>query len=266
MATCAGEALPVAHQAKSRAHRTDGVCCVQVRDLSVRFGAYWAVQHVDLHLHCGEMVTLIGPNGAGKTTLLRALVGEIPYHGTFRFEAVHDAATATKPRVGYVPQQVAVDKTAPVTVLDLFCAAVSAWPVCLARRAGVRAQAAAALAQVDAHALISARIGALSGGQLQRVLLALALTPVPDIVLLDEPLTAMDHGGVQAFYRTVSRLREQFDLSVIMVSHDLAAAAIVSDRFICLQQRIVGQGSPREVMAEPAVRAALGLPPAHAAA
>jgi zinc transport system ATP-binding protein len=260
MADCPVPPAFVTHDSKSRAHRAHGVCCAQVHHLSVCLGGHTIVADIDLHVHCGEMLTIVGPNGAGKTTLLRALVGEIPYRGTFQFEAVHDGARATRPRIGYVPQQIALDKTAPVTVLDLFCAALSAWPVCVARRRDVRAQAAAALTLVDAQPLLAMPLGALSGGQLQRVLLALALAPLPDIVLLDEPLAALDQAGTRAFYRTVSHLREQFDLSVIMVSHNLAAAAAVSDRFVCLQQRIICAGAPHMVLADPAARAVLGLP------
>jgi len=99
--------------------------------------------------------------------------------------------------------------------------------------------------------LLHRKLGELSGGELQRVLLALSLTPVPNLLLLDEPVSGIDLPGRELFYRIVSALRRRFDLSILMVSHDLASVAAVSDRIVFLNRRIVCAGSPAEVLAHP---------------
>lgn len=243
---------------RSRAHTADGFCCARIQDLSVQLGSQRVLENINLHVHCGEMMAIIGPNGAGKTTLLRALLGEVSSVGAFTFNAVRGGRPARAPRLGYVPQKLDLDATAPMTVLDMFAAALTRWPLMLPRAASVRARAQEALARVAASELLTARVGVLSGGQLQRVLLALALTPVPDILLLDEPLAAVDRAGVQTFYHTVAELRNTFDLSIIMVSHDIADVARVADTLVCLNRRVVRAGPPWEVLADPDVIALLG--------
>jgi zinc transport system ATP-binding protein len=112
---------------------------------------------------------------------------------------------------------------------------------------------------VDAGELLDRRLGKLSGGELQRVLLALSLTPLPNLLLLDEPVSGIDLPGRELFYRTVSDLRHRFDLSILMVSHDLAGIASVSDRIVFLDHRVIAVGTPREVLANPDFRHAFGL-------
>ena len=102
-------------------------------------------------------------------------------------------------------------------------------------------------------------MGKLSGGELQRVLLALSLTPMPNLLLLDEPVSGIDLPGRELFYRTVSDLRRRFDLSILMVSHDLAGIAAVSDRIVFLDRRVICVGSPKEVLANCEFRHSFGL-------
>jgi len=158
-----------------------------------------------------------------------------------------------------VPQQLEFDRFSPVNVHDLFASALSRWPVALWYSRRVRSAALEALRCVEAEHLVDRRLGQLSGGELQRVLLALSLTPVPNLLLLDEPVSGVDLAGRELFYRAVSRLRRQFDLSVLMVSHDLAGAAAVSDRLVFLNRRIVCLGRPAEVLANVELRRTFGL-------
>ena len=147
----------------------------------------------------------------------------------------------------------------PISVQDVFSCALSRWSVALWHSRRAMRTAREALAAVHAEHLIDRKLGQLSGGELQRVLLALSLTPVPNLLLLDEPVSGIDLPGRELFYRTVSELRQRFDLSILMVSHDLAGVTAVSDRIVFLNRRIVCSGAPAEVIANPEVRRTFGL-------
>jgi len=235
-----------------------GACCTSLRNVGVRRGGRTVLAGINLHLHCGELTALIGPNGAGKTTLLRTMLGDLPRTGEILF--IPFRADRRQPRIGYVPQRLDTDLISPVTVLDLFCGAMSRWPLWLGHRRGWRAEAARGLARVNAAPLLERRIGELSGGQLQRVLLALALTPLPDVLLLDEPAAGVDRSGLERFFETISELRRKHDLSVLLVSHDLPGVAAVADRMLFLQNgALLREGAPREVLADPRVKTTLGF-------
>jgi len=217
------------------------------------------LEDISLHLHCGELTTLVGPNGAGKSTLLRVVLGEVPHSGAIRFLPVFGHGREDAPAIGYVPQQLEFDRFSPMSVQDVFVSALSRWPVVLWCSRGQRTRAREALAAVEAEHLLGRKLGQLSGGELQRVLLALSLTPIPNLLLLDEPVSGIDLPGREMFYRAVSNLRQRFDLSILMVSHDLAGVAAVSDRIIFLNRQIVCAGSPAQVIANPEVRRTFGL-------
>lgn len=235
-------------------------CCTRLSDLGVRLGSHTALERVNLHVHCGELTAIVGPNGSGKTTLLRAIMGEIAHTGELSFVAVASGRKPGRPRIGYVPQRMDIDRTAPLTVLDLFASARTRWPIWLGCPPRVRAEAVDALARVGAAEFLNASLGHLSCGQFQRVLLALALTPVPELLLLDEPLAGMDRAGTARFYEIVSGLRRVLDLSILLVSHDLPAAAAIADRMVFLHQRtILCEGAPADVLREPVVRETFGL-------
>ncbi len=241
-----------------------GVCCTRIEKLSVTLGGSTILEDVNLHIHCGELLALIGPNGAGKTTLLKTMLGEVPHRGRIVFIPVGAEKGGTRaPRVGYVPQKLDVDQMSPTTVLDLFAAATSLRPVFLGTGRGTCERAAAALELVGAQsALLHRKVGNLSGGELQRVLLALALTPLPDILLLDEPVASVDRSGVELFHRVVSRLRTDFDLAVVLVSHDFPMASRFADRVVFLNKTVLLDGPPGEVLASTAVKEAFGYEPA----
>lgn len=217
------------------------------------------LEEINLHMHCGELTALIGPNGAGKTTLLRAMVGELPHSGTLRFIHHGNVETTMPIRIGYVPQKLELDRTSPTTVLDLFAATISRWPLWLGTRKAVRREAGEKLELVGAEQLLNRRLSEISVGQLQRIMLALALTPVPELLLLDEPVAALDQGGMELFYQTVSKMRQEYDLSILLVSHDLTAAAQFSDRMILLNRKVLCDGPPREILLNPLIRQTFGF-------
>jgi zinc transport system ATP-binding protein len=236
-----------------------GECCTTLDRIGVTLNGHRVLEDISLHLHCGELTTLVGPNGAGKSTLLRALQGEVPYSGTIHFLPVFGHGREDAPAVGYVPQQLDFDRFSPMSVQDVFACALSRWSVALWHSRRDRQRAREALATVEAEHLIDRKLGQLSGGELQRVLLALSLTPVPNLLLLDEPVSGIDLPGREMFYRMVSQLRQRLDLSILMVSHDLAGVTAVSDRIVFLNRRVVCSGPPAEVIANPEVRRTFGL-------
>lgn len=242
-----------------------GGCCTRLVNFGVTLNKLAILENINLHVHCGELTVLIGPNGAGKTTLFRAMLGELPYTGSLHFVHAGSEERFVHPRIGYVPQKLDIDTLAPVTVLDLFAGALAHRPVWLGHSGATRARALDMLSVVNAHALLDQRLGQLSCGQLQRVLLALALTPAPDLLLLDEPVSGVDPAGIDLFYRMVSELRRTFDLSILLVSHDIPTAARFADRMIFLNRTILCDGSPREVLAGPCIRQTFGIDLVNAA-
>ncbi len=228
-------------------HAPCGACLTHVDHLGVRLDGQVILDDLTFDLHCGEITALVGPNGAGKTTLLRALLGEVPYTGSCHFHGGPGHA-ARQLVIGYVPQRLAFDRAAPITVADLFALAAGTRPVFFGLSAKARAAAHAVLEEVDAGHLRDRRLGELSGGELQRVLLALSLCPEPDLLLLDEPQQGLDAAGLERFHEVVARLRGRFDLAVVLVSHDLAGVARVADRVFLLDRRLLAVGPPAEVL------------------
>jgi len=222
-----------------------GLCCTKLKNFGVTIGKTEILHDIDLHIHCGELTALVGPNGAGKTTLLRAILGEISHTGELSFLDAKDCQR--NPVVGYVPQRLDFDPGTPISVLDLFSACLSSWPVCLGHSRRLRERVSASLASVQADHLLDRRLGDLSGGELQRVLLSMALVPNPDLLLLDEPVSGIDIQGKEIFYELVSNLRQQYDLSIILVSHDWSLMSCYADRIVLLDRTVQCCGTPQEV-------------------
>lgn len=189
---------------------------------------------ISLELHQGEIVTVIGPNGAGKTTLLKMLIGEYaPDTGSI----VIDPSC----RIGYMPQKLHIDNSLPLTVRRF-----------LALSGNHNAQAAQqALAEVGASRLINAAVQTLSGGELQRVLLARALLRTPTLLVLDEPAQGVDLHGQRELYQLLKKIRDQRHCGILMVSHDLHFVMAGTDQVICLNQHICCSGTAESVARHP---------------
>ena len=235
-------------------------CCLKLEEVSVRLGGDDILEQVSFHLHCGEIAALIGPNGAGKSTLFKCILGQMPHRGTITFSPAGGPAIrladgevigGQRPLVGYVPQSPVFDRGDPVSVLDFFTAATSKWPVCLPVPKRYRDKAAACLARVHGEELLDRPMGALSGGQLQRVLLALALEPVPHILILDEPLSGVDIEGEHQLLEMLDELRTQYDLSIFLSTHDFATLEQYADKVILLKKQVLKAGTPEEVLTSP---------------
>lgn len=237
-----------------------GYCCTKLVKLGVTIGQNRILEDVNLHVHCGQFTAVIGPNGAGKTTMLKAILGEVPHTGHVHF-IDSDGQRPDRPLLGYVPQKLEFDATAPVSVRDLFAGAAGRRPVWLGIGRNDTSLAKNILDTVQAGHLIDRKLGQLSGGELQRVLLALAISPVPNLLLLDEPVSGVDMAGIELFYKMVSQLRRDYHLSIILVSHDLATVAQFADRIVFLNRTVIADGTPREVLRQNAVRQTFALPP-----
>jgi len=238
--------------------RTDA-CRLKLDHVSVNLDNTQILSDVSFQLNCGEIVALIGPNGAGKSTLLRTILGQLDYTGSITFSPAgapafrlgDPTAKSTRPLVGYVPQSPSFARGDPVTVLDFFTAATCRWPVWLPITKALRAKAEACLSRVHAQELLDRPMGALSGGQLQRVLLALALEPVPHILLLDEPLSGVDAEGERQLMDMLDELRSQYDLSIFLSTHDFATLERYADQVVLLDERVLRTGPAGEVLASP---------------
>ena len=214
---------------------------VALNDLSVTRNGRRVLHHVTFGIDAGEIVTVVGPNGSGKSTLMQAIVGALkPASGR-----VDRAANL---RIGYVPQKLHADPTLPMTVWRFLA---------LPDKAPTEARHAA-LARVGAEGLEHRQLTELSGGQLQRVMLARALLPNPALLILDEPTQGLDQAGSAAFYRLIEELRADLGCAVLMVSHELHVVMSASDRVICLNGHICCQGTPEVVSNAPEYRALFG--------
>jgi len=227
-------------------------CCLRIQNLSVRIGSDSILRDVNLHVHCGEMVALIGPNGAGKSTLLKAILGQREYDGVIAFSS--PGTRERKPRIGYVPQSPAFDPGDPLSVADLFACCQSKRPVCLGQSKAMREKILECLDRVHGAELIDKRVGTLSGGELQRVLLALALEPLPNILILDEPLSGVDVEGQAGLMDMIDEIRKTYDLSILMTTHDFSILPRYADQVVLIDHGIKLQGSPAEVLESEAFR------------
>ncbi len=227
-------------------------CCLRVQDLSVKIGNDPILTNINLHVHCGELVALIGPNGAGKSTLFKAILGQQEYDGVISF-AVPGQRTRT-PKIGYVPQSPAFDPGDPVTVADLFSCCMSNRPAFLGISKTMRNKILTCLERVQSEDLIDKRVGTLSGGELQRVLLALALEPLPNILILDEPLSGVDVEGIETLMDMLDEIRKDYDLSILMTTHDFATLPRYADQVALIDRSVLCVGKPIEVLGSDAFR------------
>ena len=244
----------------NRSDRCENSCCLKLEGVSVHIQGEDILEDVSFHLHCGEIAALIGPNGAGKSTLFRSILGQLHYQGNITFSPAGGPAIrladgtvmgGPRPLIGYVPQSPSFDRGDPVSVLDFFAAATSKWPVCLPIPAKYRARCRNSLERVHGGDLLDKPMGGLSGGQLQRVLLALALEPVPHILILDEPLSGVDIEGEHQLLEMLDELRTEYDLSILLSTHDFATLEQFADKVILLNKHILKIGTPEDVVSSP---------------
>ena len=222
-------------------------CCLRVQNLSVKIGNDAILSDVNIHVHCGQLIALIGPNGAGKSTFLKSILGQQEYEGVIAFSTPGSRGRSMK--IGYVPQSPAFDPGDPMSVADLFVCCMSRRPAFLGIGKAMRQRITECLDRVHAVDLIDKRVGTLSGGELQRVLLALALEPIPNILILDEPLSGVDVEGQSDLMDMLDEIRKTYDLSILMTTHDFTTLPRYADQVVLMNHRIVRMGNPAEVLA-----------------
>ena len=214
---------------------------VTLENIDVSFGQKQVLQNISLSLQPGRILTLLGPNGAGKSTLVRLILGLVtPSRGVVNKKSGL--------RIGYVPQKLHLDITLPLTV-DRFLR--------LARQAK-NADIHAALQRVNAGHLRLSTMQKLSGGEMQRVLLARALLGQPELLVLDEPTQGVDVNGQVALYDLINQLRHELNCAVLMVSHDLHLVMAKTDDVLCLNHHVCCSGPPEVVSQHPEFTAMFG--------
>ena len=213
---------------------------IDISKLEVKYGSKKVLQNINLSLNANEIVTIVGPNGSGKTTLFKAIIGSVPFS---------KGKISIKPnlRIGYVPQQLKVDQTLPITV-ERFLK--------LATRNNNDIEKM--IAFFGSENIFREQINSLSGGQMQRVLLARALVNKPEILLLDEATRGLDQPGIAAFYRKIENISKETNCAVLMISHDLHVVMRASDRVICVNGHICCQGTPENVATSPEYQTLFG--------
>ena len=224
----------------------NGLHCTRIKNISVDIENEHLVEDVSFDLCCGELTMLIGSNGAGKTTILKAILNEIPHKGEIDFIDT-EKNKHPKIKIGYVPQSIKIEKNMPLTVYDLFASFISNKPVWLYKDKNLYSEIELNLKKFGAESLIDKQAGKLSGGELQRVLLAIATTPTPDLLILDEPVSGIDRKGTMEFYKILSELKEKYDMTILLVSHDLDLVKKFADNVILLDKTLLKKGKPEEV-------------------
>ena len=223
-----------------------GFHCIKVNHLGVRFNDQEVLTDVNLHMHCGSLNAIIGKNGAGKSTLVRAMLGDIPHTGDIEFRDTKDGKIQHL-KIGYVTQSVNIEKNTPVSVYDMMASYESHYPVFLPKSRKLYEKIKGHLRIFEAEDLIDKQVCNLSGGQLQRVLLALAIMDEPNLLLLDEPVSGIDQNGMELFFQTMDYLKKHYDLAIILISHDLDYVAKYADHVVLLDKTVLIQGSVKEV-------------------
>lgn len=206
---------------------------VSAEHVYVQRGGRYLLENASLSVSAGEMVTLIGPNGAGKSTLIRVILGLLKA----------DRGLVIRPdnlRIGYMPQRIGIDPSLPLTVERFLSLLGKKSP-----------QLQYCLEQTGTGHLAQQPVQSLSGGELQRVLLARALYCKPQLLVLDEPVQGVDVSGQAALYRLIHQIKREMGCGVLMVSHDLHLVMAATDRVVCLNQHVCCEGNPASVSSSP---------------
>jgi len=233
---------------------------VELEGVAVDYGPVRVLDGINLTVEPGDFLGIIGPNGSGKTTLLRVMLGLLPpTEGAVRLFGKLPAAFREWGRLGYVPQKATLDPSLPVTVEEVVASGLV--PVLgLFQRTGKaeRSRIREVLARVGMEAHARARIGALSTGQQQRVLIARALVSDPELLILDEPTGGVDPEAQTSFYALLHHLNREREVTLILVSHDIGVVAKEVTKLACLNRRLIFHGRPGDFLSDAALTALYG--------
>ena len=203
---------------------------LRVKNLKVELDNEKIIEDLSFEVKEGEILTILGPNGAGKTVLLRTLLGLLPYKGEIEWQK--------EVKIGYVPQRLPFIKDIPMSIEEFF-----------KLKGASREEMREILNSVGfEESFLNKKIGELSSGQFQRILVAWALVGNPDVLLFDEPTAGIDISGQETIYSLLSKLKEERNLTILLVTHELSVVFKFSDYVICLNKCPICQGAPKEVL------------------
>jgi zinc transport system ATP-binding protein len=229
---------------------------IQFEGVSVYYEGNSVLESIWAQVPLGGCTCIVGPNGAGKTTLIMAILQQIAYIGQIR---INLEERESAPRIGYVPQRLYFDRGMPLTVEEFLCLGIQRAPVFLGIRKSARKSAGELLESVHAYHLARRRMGALSGGELQRVLLALALIQQPEILVLDEPAAGLDFQGEHLFCELLDKMRIERGFTQVMVTHDLGLVNHHATHAILLNRKLIAEGEPKVILNPQNLAKAFGI-------
>jgi zinc transport system ATP-binding protein len=210
---------------------------IDVKNLTVTMSGNAIVRNVTFGLDRGDVASIIGPNGSGKTTLVRAMLGLAPHTGQVLLDG--RPIREQLARIGYVPQRFDFDRTFPLSVRE-FLELPVARPDAAWREEVLR--------EFSVDVLLGQKLGTLSGGQMQRVLIASALLKKPEILILDEPTSGVDVEGVASFYELIRHINTEHKMTVLLISHEVNMVSTTSTKVVCLNKDLVCCGEPRHAI------------------
>ncbi len=213
---------------------------LEVQRLTVEFEDGIALSDVSFNLKQAETLAVIGPNGAGKSVLFRALLGLIPYQGKISWRPAI--------KIGYVPQKFYIERGFPLSVGEFLTL----------KNSRDKIEESLKLTGLSDPGFADMQLGNLSGGELQRVLIAWAIAGNPDVLLLDEPLAGIDIGGEETIYSLIHHISKTNKTTIVMISHDLGVVYRYADQVLCINQKQICLGTPNEVITDESARKLYG--------
>ncbi len=210
---------------------------LEVKNLSVEFSGERVIDDLSFNLAEKENLVVIGPNGAGKSVLLRALLGVVEYKGEIKWKSGI--------KIGYVPQKFFIDKNLPLSVSEFFG---------FKKLGEEKTKEVLKTVGINDLNILNKKIGVISFGQLQRVLIAWALIDKPDILLFDEPFSGIDVKGEETIYELLEQIEKDLNLTIILITHDLSIVHKFADTVLCLNKETICYGAPQTALDYSAIK------------
>ena len=214
---------------------------LEVKNLTVSFNNEKVIDKLSFNLKKGENLVVVGPNGAGKTVLLRTLIGMIPFEGEIKWQENVNPHTkiGVGVKIGYVPQKILPEKNIPLSIEEFFnFKKVDSNQIVKALKS----------VGINDLSVLKKKIGVISSGQLQRILIAWSLIGNPEILLFDEPLSGIDIEGEETIYNLLSQIERERNLAIILITHDLSVVYKFADSVLCMNKKVICYGSPQEAL------------------
>ncbi|WP_314347374.1 metal ABC transporter ATP-binding protein [Fusobacterium massiliense] len=216
---------------------------IQIKDLNLILSGSEILRNINLTVKSGEIHCLVGPNGGGKTSFLRCVLGQMPFSGSIKMNYEEDKI------IGYVPQVLDFERTLPITVEDFMAMTYQTRPCFIGISKKYKDEVDNLLRKLNVFEKKKRLLGNLSGGERQRVLLAQALFPKPNLLILDEPLTGIDKIGEDYFKNIIKELKEE-GITILWIHHNLAQVRELADTVTCIKKEVIFSGDPKEELKE----------------